>query len=151
MCLYIFYHISYIRISTHDQHPQFPRYTLYILFVLLWYVLRDYWLQCYRELFRWYDFVPICTDQLYTKFWGLHHYSDVIKSEMASQVTSLPIFYSTVYSGADQRKHQISASLPFVTRWPVNSLQKRPVTRKTSPFNDVIMIIITGETAALCQ
>ena len=32
---------------------------------------------------------------------------------MASQITSLTIIYSTVYSGADQRKHQISASLAF--------------------------------------
>ena len=33
---------------------------------------------------------------------------------MASQITSLTSVYSTVYSGADQRKHQISASLVFV-------------------------------------
>ena len=33
---------------------------------------------------------------------------------MASQITSLTIVYSTVYSGADQRKHQSSASLAFV-------------------------------------
>ena len=33
---------------------------------------------------------------------------------MASQITSLIIVYSTVYSGADQRKHQSSASLAFV-------------------------------------
>ena len=31
-----------------------------------------------------------------------------------SQITSLAIVYSTVYSGADQRKHQSSASLAFV-------------------------------------
>ena len=44
--------------------------------------------------------------------------------EIASQITSLTIVYSTVYSGADQRKHQISASLAFVRgihRWPVAS------------------------------
>ena len=35
-------------------------------------------------------------------------------SMMASQITSLTIVYSTVYSGADQRKHQSSASLAFV-------------------------------------
>ena len=29
----------------------------------------------------------------------------------ASQIASLTIVYSTVYSGADQRKHQSSASL----------------------------------------
>ena len=34
------------------------------------------------------------------------HYSDVIMGVMASQITSLTIVYSTVYSGADQRKHQ---------------------------------------------
>ena len=36
-------------------------------------------------------------------------------STMASQITSLMIVYSTVYSGADQRKHQSSASLALVT------------------------------------
>ena len=34
--------------------------------------------------------------------------------KMASQITSLTIVYSTVYSGADQRKQQSSASLAFV-------------------------------------
>ena len=33
---------------------------------------------------------------------------------MASQITSLTIVYSAVYSGADQRKHQSSVSLAFV-------------------------------------
>ena len=41
-------------------------------------------------------------------------YIDVIMSEMASQITSLTIVYSTVYSGEYQRKHQSSASLAFV-------------------------------------
>ena len=35
-------------------------------------------------------------------------------SLIASQITSLTIVYSTVYSGADQRKHQSSALLAFV-------------------------------------
>ena len=50
------------------------------------------------------------------------HYSDAIMGAMASQITSLTIVYSTVYSGADLRKHQSSASLDFVRgihRWPV--------------------------------
>ena len=34
-------------------------------------------------------------------------------SAIASQTTSLTIAYSTVYSGADHRKHQSSASLAF--------------------------------------
>ena len=33
---------------------------------------------------------------------------------IASQITSLTIVYSSVYSDADQRKHQMSASLAFV-------------------------------------
>ena len=60
----------------------------------------------------------------------------------ASQITSLTIVYSTVYSDADQRKHESSASLPFVWgvhRGPVNSQHKWPVTRKMFPFDDVIM------------
>ena len=42
------------------------------------------------------------------------HYDDVIMGAMAYQITSLTIVYSTVYSGADHRKHQSSASLAFV-------------------------------------
>ena len=64
---------------------------------------------------------------------------------MASQITSFTIVYSTVYSGADQRKHQSSASLAFVRgiqRWPVNSSHKWPVTRKMFPFDDVIMAFL---------
>ena len=60
---------------------------------------------------------------------------------MASQITSLTIVYSTVYSHADQRKHQSSASLVFVRgihRSPVNPPHKGPVTRKMFPFDDVI-------------
>ena len=37
---------------------------------------------------------------------NLKHYSDVIMGAMASQIISLAIVYPTVYSGADQRKHQ---------------------------------------------
>ena len=62
---------------------------------------------------------------------------------MASQITSLTIVYSTVYSGADQRKQQSSASLAFVRgihRWPVNSPHKWPVTRKCFYLMTVIML-----------
>ena len=74
---------------------------------------------------------------------SITHYDDVIMSTMASQITSITIVYSTVYSGADQRRHQSSASLAFVRgihRWPVNSPHKGPVTRKMFPFDDVIMV-----------
>ena len=65
------------------------------------------------------------------------HYNDVIMSTMASKITKLTIVYSAVYSDADQRKHQSSASLAFVRgihRGPVNSPHKEPVTRKMFPF-----------------
>ena len=71
------------------------------------------------------------------------HYDDVIMDAIASQITSLTIVYSNVYSGADQSKHQSSASLAFVWgihRGPVNSPHKWPVTRKMFPFDDVIML-----------
>ena len=70
------------------------------------------------------------------------HYDDVIMGAMASQITSLTIVYSTVYSGADQSKHQSSPSLAFVwgiPRGPGNSPHKWPVMRKLFPFDDVIM------------
>ena len=76
-------------------------------------------------------------------FVAISYYSGVIMSAMASQITSLTIVYSTVYSGGDQRTHQSSASLAFVRgihRWPVNSPHKRPVTRKMFAFDDVIML-----------
>ena len=70
------------------------------------------------------------------------HYHDVIMGAIAYQITSLTIVYSTVYLGADKKKHQRSASLAFVRgihRGPVNSPHKWPVTRKMSPFDDIIM------------
>ena len=72
------------------------------------------------------------------------HYCDVIMSAMASQITSLTVVYPTVYSDADQRKHQSAASLAFargIHWWPLNSPHKWPVTRKMLPFDDVIMLI----------
>ena len=45
---------------------------------------------------------------------GIRHYYDVIMTAMASQITSITIVYSTVYSVTDQSKHQSSASLAFV-------------------------------------
>ena len=74
---------------------------------------------------------------------AISQYSDVIMSMMASQNTSLMIVYSTIYSGADQRKHQNSASLVFVRgihHWPVNSPHKGPVTRKMFLFDDAIKV-----------
>ena len=66
----------------------------------------------------------------YQKFFFHQQYSDIIMSVMGSQITSLTIVYSTVYSSTDQRKHQSSTSLAFVKgihRWPMNSRHKGPV------------------------
>ena len=64
---------------------------------------------------------------------------------IASQIISLTIVYSTVYSDADKKKHQSAASLGFVLgihRGPVNYPHKWSVTRKMFPFDDVIMSLI---------
>ena len=79
----------------------------------------------------------------YQQFYN-HHYSAVIMGLMASQISSFTIVCSTVCSGADQRKHQSSASLAFllgINRWPVNSPHKGPVTQKMFTFHDVIITI----------
>ena len=81
------------------------------------------------------------SDSTMLSYW---HYGDVIMGAMLSQISSLTIVYSTVYSGADQRKHQSSASLAFVRgihRWPVKSPHKWPVTRGMFLFDDVMILI----------
>ena len=79
---------------------------------------------------------------VYTQYCWVIHYNDIIMGVIASQITSLMIVYSTVYSDADQRKHQSSALLAFVWgihQGAVNSPLKWPVTRKMFPFDDAIM------------
>ena len=82
-------------------------------------------------ILSWY---PINFAEQLQLIWRLHS-DDVIKSAIASQITSLTIVYSTVYSDTDDRKHQSTASLAFVKgtrRWPVNSPHKGPVTRENA-------------------
>ena len=58
---------------------------------------------------------------------------------ITAKITSLTIAYSIVYSGADQRKIQSSASLAFVRgnhRLPANNAEM-------FPFDDVITILCT--------
>ena len=60
-------------------------------------------------------------------------------SEMSSQITNLTIVYSTVYSGADQRRHQ-----SYGDRW-IPSTKGQQVTRKMFPFNSAMYhIVIDG-------
>ena len=89
------------------------------------------------------------TDSSSNFFIYIVHYNDVIMGMMASQITSLAIIYSTVYSGADQGNIKAPHYWPFV--WgihgsPVNSPHKWPVMWKMFPFDDVIM---TTETCTL--
>ena len=63
-------------------------------------------------------------------------------STMGSQITDISIVCTAVCWGANQRKHQSSASLAIVQGihwWPVNSLHKGPVTLKLFPFDNIIM------------
>ena len=65
-------------------------------------------------------------DHIWTKTFNpqIQHYSDVIMSAMASQITCVSSVCTTVCSGGDQRKHHGSASPAFVRGihwWPVDS------------------------------
>ena len=83
------------------------------------------------------------------------HYNDIIMGAMASPINSLTIVNLAVYSGADQRKHQSSASLAFVWgihRWPVNSTHKGLVTREMSHLmTSLWMVIIIRKGVPLTQ
>ena len=73
-------------------------------------------------------------------------------SMMASQITSLMIVYSTIYAGANQRKHQSSTSLAFVRgihQWLVNSPHKGPVIWKIFLFDGVILHYNTSQEICL--
>ena len=64
----------------------------------------------------WENRIPMMSlcDDWYNTTAKHDHYSDAIMSVMASQITSLTMIYSNVYSGSDQRKYQSSAFLAFV-------------------------------------
>ena len=101
---------------------------------------------CVSKMCQWrlkpWTFAGMCL-VLYCLYHRHFHYDDVIMTMLASQITSLTVVYSIVYSGVNQRKHQSSASLAFVReihRGPVNFPHKWPVTRKMFPFDDVIML-----------
>ena len=86
--------------------------------------------------------------------WLLYHYNDVMMGAMTSQINSLTGVYLTVYSGIDQRRHEISASLAFVRGihpWAVNYPHKGPVTRIILPFDDVIMCYDYGANIRIGQ
>ena len=65
-------------------------------------------------------------------------------SAIVSQITGVSIVYSTVCSGADQRKQKSSESLAFVRGILTGEFptRKGPETREMFPFDDVIMILL---------
>ena len=100
------------------------------------------------------NFAGVDDLRMFTPVNLLSHYNDVIMGTIASQITSLTSVYSSVYSGADQSKHQSSASLAFVReihRRPENSPHKWPVTRKMFPFDDVIMKMLKSVGELYCM
>ena len=110
-----------------------------VLFVIAWLKVIDYpWMQSCRLFHLWcsiaiklngnFDLQTFGLKCDQNTFNGMDHcsgvgnaaaletyqYNDVIMSAMAFQITSLTIVYSIVYSGADQRAYQSSASQTFV-------------------------------------
>ena len=88
---------------------------------------------CYALFWLFSSYQRVCAIYLPMLFSIIHcHWGNPI-IVVTSQITGVTIVYSTVYSDADRRKHQSTASLAFVWgihRWPVNSPHKWPVTRK---------------------
>ena len=108
------------------------------LFPWFQFTIRQYWCRSWldnetgdKSLFE--PMMALVTD-------GYVHYSDVIMSVMASQITCV-----LICSAVDQRKHQRSATLAFVRgiqRWPVDSPNKSPATRIMFSFDAVIMSLV---------
>ena len=73
------------------------------------------------------------------------HYSDVIMSVVASQITGVSVVYSAVCSGADQRKHQSSTSLTFVRGIP------RPKVSNTETSSWIWCYIINKMPLKICS
>ena len=79
------------------------------------------------EMLSKFRYLSLRLQSQFCSYMHFPHYTDVIMTTMASQITSLTIVYSTVYSDADQRKHQSSASLAFV--WGIHRDRWIPCTK----------------------
>ena len=76
-----------------------------------------------------------------------YHYSDVIMSAIASQLTCVLIVYSAVCSGADKSKHQSSVSRAVVKRihrWPSEFSTQRASDAENVPISWRYHTIHTG-------
>ena len=89
-----------------------------------------------------YQWTMTTNSLLYPVNSEMDHYSDVMMSAMATEITGVLIVCSAVCSGVDQRKYQSSMTLAFmraIHQRPVDSPHKWPVTRKMFPFDEVIL------------
>ena len=91
------------------------------------------WWQQMVFIWHWY----ICEDRAVLRYpitqIRFMHYVNVIMTTVASQITSLAVVYSIVYSGVDERKHQSSASLAFVRG--ITGTGEFPAQRASYPEN----------------
>ena len=144
LTLDLWYKIVYKMCQKHQIiHENFveiyKRSYIYIYIYIHLYTSLNTWLEPLVKLFLLRKKGPF---RAYLQYHG-YRYNDVIMSAIAYEITGVSIGCSAVCSGADQNKHQSSASLVFVRgfyRWPVSSPHKSPVTQKMFPFDDVIMV-----------
>ena len=145
MCSYICgwdhsiaWQVEFARMPTYELCTRSHKMACFISTTLVWCPGHTHEQELLRVHLKWMDVLRASdSDAIHA-----YHYNNVIMGTITSQITRLTIVYSTVYSDADQRKYQSSASLAFVRgihRGPVNSPHKWPVTRKMFPFDDVIM------------
>ena len=128
--------------TTIFSRPQCVDYGLFIFLILAQFWLREtgqicgFWAfprECIEGMNRLKFHMLMYPDHLHN--WLDFHYTDATMDTIASQIISLMIVYSTVYSDAHQRWYQSSASLAFVRGIhlkPVNSPHKWPVTGNVS-------------------
>ena len=77
---------------------------------------------------------------------NIFHYDDVIMNEIASQITSLTIVYSTVHSGADRSKYQSSASLALCGKFTGD----RWISRTNGQYRGKYFHLMTSSCHVVC-
>ena len=101
----IFYQISYTSSTNLDMTP-----CVQIASSSCRHYSPQWWIERALSSFSMRCLQVKAVDEIKLIYGALHreHYSDVIMSVMASHITSLTIAFSTIYSGAGQRKHHVT-------------------------------------------
>ena len=119
-------------------------------FILFWFLMFLYILLNSCDPFI--DMLRCCFSGIYHISWGPVYkqiqFFPTSRTDSESlqwrhnQRDSVPIIFSTACPGADQRKHQSTATglCERIHRSPVNSPHRRLVTQKMFLFDDVIMV-----------